>query len=62
MFTGRQEFQVDGAETEKAREEEKSLVIPNGLAGRVVLEERRSMEDRPSGQLIQRDKEVAWSV
>jgi len=44
MCTGKQE--VDGAETEKAREEEKSLVIPNGLARRVVLEERRYLDGR----------------
>jgi len=46
MCTDRQEFQVDGAETEKAREEEKSFVIPNGLAGRVLLEERRYLDGR----------------
>ena len=34
------EFQVDGAETENAREV-KLLVMPVGLARRFVLEERR---------------------
>ena len=37
MCAGR-EFQVEGADTEKAREE-KSLVIPGGWVGRFVLEE-----------------------
>jgi len=37
MCAGR-EFQVEGADTEKAREE-KLLVIPGGLVRRFVLEE-----------------------
>ena len=39
MCTDR-EFQVDDAETEEAREE-KLLVIPDGLARRFALEERK---------------------
>jgi len=39
MCAGR-EFQVEGADTEKAREE-KMLVIPAGLVRRFVLEERK---------------------
>jgi len=35
-------FQVDGAETENAREV-KLLVIPEGLARRFVLEERKAL-------------------
>jgi len=34
------EFQVEGADTEKAQEE-KLLVIPGGLVRRFVLEERK---------------------
>jgi len=37
------EFQVDGAETENAREI-KLLVIPRGLAKIFVLEERKALE------------------
>jgi len=36
------EFQVEGADTEKAREE-KFLVIPAGLVRRFVLEERKDL-------------------
>jgi len=36
------EFQVDGAETENARE----LVMPVGLARRFVLEERKALGGR----------------
>jgi len=39
MCAGR-EFQVEGADTEKAKEET-LLVIPGGLVRRSVLEERR---------------------
>jgi len=39
------EFQVDGAETEKAREV-KLLVIPEGLNRRFVLEERKALDGR----------------
>ena len=39
------EFQVDGAETENAREE-KLPVIPNGLARRFVLEESKDRDGR----------------
>ena len=41
MCAGR-EFQVEGADTEKAREE-KSLVIPAGLVRRFVLEEHKDL-------------------
>jgi len=44
MCLGR-EFQVDGAETEKARVE-KLLVVPYGLARRFVLEERKDLDGR----------------
>ena len=37
--------QVDGTEMEKAREE-KLLVIPDGLARRFVLEERKDLDGR----------------
>jgi len=36
------EFLVEGADTEKAREE-KLLVIPAGLVKRLVLEERKDL-------------------
>ena len=39
------EFQVEGADTEKAREE-KLLVIPSGLVRRFVLEERKDLDGR----------------
>ena len=39
------EFQVDCAETENAREV-KLLVMPEGLARRFVLEERKAMDGR----------------
>jgi len=39
------EFQVEGADTEKAREE-KLLVIPVGLVRRFVLEERKDLSGR----------------
>jgi len=39
------EFQVDGAETENAREV-KLLVMPVGLARRFVLEERTALGGR----------------
>jgi len=39
------EFQVDGAETENAREA-KLLVMPEGLASRFVLEERKALDGR----------------
>jgi len=44
MCSGR-EFQVEGADTEKAREE-KLLVIPTGLVRRFVLEERKDLGGR----------------
>ena len=44
MCAGR-EFQVEGAATEKAREE-KLLVIPAGLVRRFVLEERKDLDGR----------------
>ena len=44
MCAGR-EFQVEGADTEKAREE-KLLVIPAGLVRRFVLEERKDLDGR----------------
>jgi len=44
MCTGR-EFQVDGAETEKAHEE-KLLVIPDALFSRFVLQERKDLDRR----------------
>ena len=39
------EFQVEGADTEKAWEE-KLLVIPAGLVKRSVLEERKDLDGR----------------
>ena len=42
------EFQVDGAETEKAREV-KLLVIPEGLARRFVLKERKAFDHSMGG-------------
>jgi len=39
------EFQVDGAETENAREV-KLLVMAEGLARRFVLEERKALDGR----------------
>jgi len=39
------EFQVEGADTEKSREE-KMLVIPGGLVRRFVLEERKDLDGR----------------
>jgi len=39
------EFQVEGADTEKAREE-KLLVIPGSLVRKVVLEERKDLDGR----------------
>ena len=44
MCAGR-EFQVEGADTEKAREE-KLLVIPAGLVRRFALEERNDLDGR----------------
>jgi len=44
MYAGR-EFQVEGADTEEAREE-KLLVIPAGLVRRFVLEERKDLDGR----------------
>ena len=44
MCAGR-EFQVEGADTEKAQEE-KSLVIPAGLVRRSVLEESKDLGGR----------------
>ena len=44
MCAGR-EFQVEGADTEKAREE-KLLVIPTGLVRRFVLEECKDLGGR----------------
>ena len=37
------EFQVEGADTEKARDE-KLLVIPAGLVRKFVLEERKDLQ------------------
>jgi len=39
------EFQVEGVDTEKARDE-KLLVIAGGLARRFVLEERKDLDGR----------------
>jgi len=39
------EFQVEGADTEKAREE-KLLVIPGSLVRKVVLEGRKDLDGR----------------
>jgi len=39
------ELQVEGADTEKAREE-KLLVMPGGLVSRFVLEERKDLDGR----------------
>jgi len=39
------EFQIEGADTEMAREE-KLLVIPSGLVRRFVLKERRDLDGR----------------
>jgi len=39
------EFQVEGADAEKAQEE-KLLVIPGGLVRRFVLEERKDLDGR----------------
>ena len=39
------DFQVEGADTEKAREE-KLLVIPGSLVRKVVLEERKDLDGR----------------
>ena len=39
------EFEVEGADTEKARGE-KLLVIPAGLVRRFVLEERKDLDGR----------------
>jgi len=44
MCSGR-EFQVDGAETQNARDE-KLLVMTYGLARRFVLEERKDLDGR----------------
>jgi len=44
MCAGRK-FQVEGANTEKAREE-KLLVIPAGLVRRFVLEGRKDLDGR----------------
>ena len=40
-----EDFQIKGADTEKAREE-KLLVIPAGLVRRFVLEERKDLDGR----------------
>ena len=50
------EFQVEGADTEKAREE-KLLVIPAGLVRRFVLEERKDL-DGDSKKLVQTGREA----
>ena len=42
MCAGR-EFEVEGADTEKAREEN-LLVIPGGLVRRFVMEERKDLD------------------
>ena len=44
MCAGR-DFQVEGADTEKAREE-KLLVIPGGLVRRFVLEKCKDLDGR----------------
>ena len=44
MCAGR-EFQVEGADTEKAREK-KLLVIPAGLVKKFILEERKNLDGR----------------
>ena len=44
MCAGR-EFQVEGADTEKAREK-KLLVIPAGLVKKFILEERNDLDGR----------------
>ena len=50
------EFQVEGADTEKAREE-KLLVIPAGLVRRFILEERKDL-DGDSKKLFQTGREA----
>ena len=45
VCTAGSEFQVDGAETENAREV-KLLVMHEALAGRFVLEERKALDGR----------------
>ena len=45
MHCAGKEFQVEGADTEKAREE-KLLVIPVGLVRRFVLEERKDLNGK----------------
>ena len=57
MCAGR-EFQVEGADTEKAREE-KLLVIPAGLVRRFVLEERK--DRAPCRSITQTAGRVAYT-
>jgi len=59
MCTGRR-FQVDGVETEEAREE-KLIMIPDCLIRRFVLREHKDMDGslEDSGKLILRGREVA---
>ena len=59
MCTGRR-FQVDGVETEEAREE-KLILIPDCLTRRFVLREHKGMDGRleDSEKLILRDRELA---
>jgi len=45
MCAGREFQLVEGADTEKARDE-KLLVIPSGLVRRFVLEERKDLDGR----------------
>jgi len=52
MCAGR-EFQVEGADTEKAREE-KLLVIPAGLVRRFILEERMDLGVRNEFRQVER--------
>jgi len=40
------EFQVEGADTEKAREEKLLVLLPAGLVRRFLLEERKDLGGR----------------
>jgi len=56
------EFQVDGAETENAREEMKLLVMPVGLARRFVLEERCDSQRCHSDVRRQSPQRLHWRL
>ena len=51
------EFQVEGADAEKAQEEN-LLVIPGGLVKRLVLEERKRIWTEDSEKSVQRGTEA----